>query len=100
MWCCKKPFLPASKSPMAMDAGNTLSNFHGKNSIELDLYVRENFMAPLQALTATKDAAEAIGMSDRLERWKRIKLRIVWCSKKPVGRYRMSIGLEKHSNGL
>jgi imidazolonepropionase-like amidohydrolase len=54
------------KIAMGTDAG-TPFNFHGKNSIELDLYVSENLMTPLKALqTATKNAAEAIGLSDRL----------------------------------
>ena len=54
------------KIAMGTDAG-TPFNFHGKNSMELDLYVREKLMTPLKALqTATRDAAEAIGLSDRL----------------------------------
>jgi len=54
------------KIAMGTDAG-TPFNFHGRNSIELDLYVREKLMTPLKALqTATQDAAEAIGLSDRL----------------------------------
>jgi len=62
----KKAISAGVKIAMGTDAG-TPFNFHGKNSIELDLYVREKWMTPLKALqTATKDAAEAIGLSDRL----------------------------------
>lgn len=54
------------KIAMGTDAG-TPFNFHGKNSIEPNLYVSANLMTPLQALqTATRDAAAAIGLSDRL----------------------------------
>ena len=62
----KKAISAGVKIAMGTDAG-TPFNFHGKNSMELDLYVREKLMTPLKALqTATRDAAEAIGLSDRL----------------------------------
>jgi imidazolonepropionase-like amidohydrolase len=62
----KKAISAGVKIAMGTDAG-TPFNFHGHNSIELDLYVKEKLMTPFQALqTATQNAAQAIGMSDRL----------------------------------
>jgi imidazolonepropionase-like amidohydrolase len=58
----------AAGVPIAMgtDAG-TPFNYHGKNSLELKLYVDRALMTPQEALqTATLNAAEAIGLADSL----------------------------------
>lgn len=58
----------AAGVPIAMgtDAG-TPFNYHGKNSLELKLYVDKELMTPYEALqTATRTAAEAIGLADSL----------------------------------
>jgi len=58
----------AAGVPIAMgtDAG-TPFNYHGKNSLEVKLYVDRALMTPQEALqTATLNGAEAIGLADSL----------------------------------
>ncbi len=58
----------AAGVPIAMgtDAG-TPFNYHGKNSLEVKLYVDRALMTPHEALqTATVNGAEAIGLADSL----------------------------------
>lgn len=54
------------KVAFGSDAG-TSYNLHGLNAMELVLYVREGFMTPLEAIcSGTRNAAEAIGIEERL----------------------------------
>ena len=62
----RKAIAARVKIAMGTDAG-TPYNYHGKNSLELSLYVEEKLMTAEEALmTATKTAADAIGLADQV----------------------------------
>ena len=62
----RKAIAAGVKIAMGTDAG-TPYNYHGKNSLELSLYVEEKLMKAEEALmTATKNAADAIGLADQV----------------------------------